>query len=64
MFPRTPLTSSTRPQDLPGYLLHRIATVIMVCAVQLSPITLIDAAFSAESARRPNIIVILADDKY
>ena len=64
MFQRSPPTHDTHLQDLPGQLLHGIATLIIVCAGPLLSELLTSPVYSAEIARRPNVVLILADDKY
>jgi arylsulfatase len=59
---RSPLFNGTCRQDLLGQLLHKIAPRIIVSAVPILSILLVLPAYSAEIARRPNIILILADD--
>src|SRR5262245_22659945 len=44
------------------YLLHRFATLAFLVAVLAVSFCLHFTAFSADSASRPNIVVILADD--
>ncbi|HEX4149624.1 MAG TPA: arylsulfatase [Pirellulales bacterium] len=39
-----------------------MATLIIVCAVPILSISVINLAYSSETARRPNIVLILADD--
>lgn len=51
------------PQDLLGKLLQRIATLIVVSAGPLLLISADNWAFSAETARRPNVVLIMSDDQ-
>lgn len=46
----------------PRHLLHRIATLVFIAVVGLSTQTLSFAESKANSATRPNIVLILADD--
>ncbi|HEX4142473.1 MAG TPA: sulfatase-like hydrolase/transferase, partial [Pirellulales bacterium] len=62
MLSRSPLCSTVSPQDLRGQLLYRIATLIVACGSAVLSISPETTAYSAESARRPNIVFILADD--
>ena len=47
---------------LPSQLLHKFATLIIVAGVLFTSICGDTSAYSAETARRPNIVLILADD--
>lgn len=50
------------PQYLLGHLLHRITTLIIIAGAIFWSIFPCTKAFSADSARSPNIVLILADD--
>lgn len=50
-------------KNSPGRLLPRCAALAVVIAAAC-PTALLNSALSAEPAKKPNIIFILADDKY
>lgn len=52
----------SHPQNLPGHLLHRITTLIIIAGAIVSSTWPWSTAFSADSARSPNFVLILADD--
>src|SRR5690348_16706504 len=59
---RVPATRGSRPPDSTGHLLHRITKLIIIPAATFSSLLLSNTAFCADSARSPNIVLILADD--
>ena len=52
------------PREFARGLLHRLATLILAASAVLPPIQPIAAADGAETHSVPNIVLILADDKY
>lgn len=50
-------------QDSLGRLLRRIATLILVSGGAILSVSPENRAYPAENARRPNVVLILADDK-
>lgn len=58
----SPAAAVLNPQNLLGHLLHRITTLIIIAGPVFSSILPCSTAFSADSARSPNIVLILADD--
>ena len=52
------------PQGLLGCLPCRITTLIILLGTLFWSIVLQNTGFAADSAHRPNIVLILADDKY
>ena len=54
----------SRPQGLLGCLLHRVTTLIILLGTLFWSIVLQKTGLAADSVRRPNIVLILADDKY
>ena len=59
---RIQAAAASHPQDLLGHLLHRITTLIIISGTVFSSILLKNTGFAADSARSPNIVLILADD--
>ena len=58
-----PVSHRTTPRDeFPGRLLHRIATLILTASAATLSYQPTKQAVSAEAARVPNIVIILADD--
>jgi hypothetical protein len=50
--------------DLRGHLLHRIATLILTAVSIVLSVDAGNTALGAEKRSVPNIVLILADDKY
>lgn len=59
---RIQAVAASHPQDLLEFLLHRITTLIIISGTAFWSILLQNTGFAADSARRPNIVIILADD--
>jgi len=56
-------TTKAPPPQLPGQLLHRITTLIFTTAAAILSIGAVFQAYSAESGRVPNVVLILTDDQ-
>src|SRR5687768_5376843 len=60
------LTATTTPARIPRFslvqLLHRLATVSVVGLIVAQSVGHVSATDSATNQRRPNIVLILADD--
>ena len=59
---RMQLVPILSPQDLPGRLLRRLTTLVLVAMAGIGSLTAINQAHCAESLGRPNLVLILADD--
>jgi hypothetical protein len=64
MTARFPRATETQPQDLLGRLLHAITALILVAGAAFWSTPEILAEENGKELRRPNIVFILADDKY
>ena len=53
----------SRHPDLLGHLLHRITTLIIIAVMAYWSVSVGNEAYSAETARRPNVVLILTDDQ-
>lgn len=64
MIARLPRAAETHYQDLRGRLLQGITTFIIISGAVFWSIPTINAAENDKESRRPNVVLILADDKY
>jgi hypothetical protein len=64
MTARFPRATETQPQDLLGRLLHAITALILVAGAAFRPVPTANADENCKNARRPNVVLIIADDKY
>lgn len=63
MLSRSSLGGTAGHHDLPGRLLSSTATLVFFCGLALLPMPGESTAFSTEQVARPNVVIILADDK-
>ncbi|HEV7221507.1 MAG TPA: hypothetical protein VGN42_02335 [Pirellulales bacterium] len=53
-----------REQGLSAYLLHGITALIIFLGMAFRPVPTANADENGKNARRPNVVLIIADDKY
>jgi hypothetical protein len=64
MFPRSPLTNDTCAGDSRGRSPSGIAKLLIVAGPLMLFLLAARSGECADSARRPNVVLIFADDKY
>lgn len=64
MFARSQFAVGPHPRNSRGRRLHATALFFKICAVAFWSVQALDAGEVKDELRRPNIVLILAEDKY